>query len=64
MHMYFEKIFWILVYQTGLLKTGCNDRYVLLIMFYGDQSEIEIRKIMRKKFLPHNIKKYHTNLNK
>lgn len=38
MHMYFEKIFQILVYQTGLLKTGCNDRYVLLIVFYGDQS--------------------------
>jgi len=38
MHMCIEKIFLILEYQTGLLKTGHNDRYALLVTFRGDQS--------------------------
>jgi len=38
MHMCIEKIFQILEYQTGLLKTGHNDIYALLVMFCGDQS--------------------------
>ena len=38
MHMCIEKIFQIVEYQTGLIKTGHNDRQVLLIMFCGDQS--------------------------
>jgi len=38
MRMCIEKIFRIVEYQTGLIKTGCNDRYILLFMFCGDQS--------------------------
>jgi hypothetical protein len=38
MHMCIEKIIRILEYQTGLLKTGPNVRYVLLVTFCGDWS--------------------------
>ena len=37
MHMCIEKIFRTVEYQTGLIKSGCNDRHVLLITFCGDQ---------------------------
>jgi hypothetical protein len=38
MHMCIEKILRIVEYQTRLIKTGRNDRYVLLVTFCGDQS--------------------------
>jgi len=48
--MCIEKIFLILEYKTGLLKTGHNDRYALLVTFVVTKVKFKSGKYEEEKF--------------